>query len=216
MTIQPCPPQFKGQTISPADMANWARQAGFSGPDLTTIVAIGIAESHGHTDAKNTNLDGSTDYGVWQINSVHADLFDKWPEWWSVTNANMAHALFTARKNSFDDWVTYKNGTYQMYMGQAGSAALNPGAATNTSGGPDQTTTTNIIPGVDAIASSLSAFSTGFAAMAKWMSDVHNWERVGLVFIGGALVVGALVMLTGKEISAPLENVTGKVLRAAV
>jgi hypothetical protein len=214
MTYQPVPAEFKGQVLTPAQIAQWAVQAGFKGNDLAVAVAIAMAESSGHIDAKNINIDGSTDLGIWQINTVHADLLARYPQWWSVENADMAFSLYQSKGGKFTDWVTYNTGAYQLYMSQAKQAAASPDTG-NVIGGPGDTKTVNVIPGVDSIASSLSAFATGFAAVAQWMGDVHNWERVGLVLIGGALVVGALVMVAGESVSGPVEKVTGKVLRAA-
>jgi hypothetical protein len=208
--------------LTDSQLASWVRGAGWQTLDeMVTAIAIAYAESSGRIDAKNTNLDGSVDYGVWQINSVHADLFAKYPEWWTVSNAVMAYELYKSKGNKFTDWVTYNTGAYKMFTSHARAAASDVSAPANTDlgdagvAGSDQTTTTTIIPGVDAIASSLAAFSTATAAVASWVSDVRNWERVGMVLIGGALVVGALVMVAGKEVSGPLENVAGKVLRAA-
>ena len=214
MAIQSVPSQFKGQTLSDAQIAGWAQQGGFTGNDEAIAVAVAIAESSGHIDATNTNTNGSVDYGIWQINSVHADLFNQYPQWWSVENADMAHAVYAAAGNKFSPWTTYNSGAYQLYMTRAKAAVGAPDQG-NVVGGPGDTRNVTVIPGVDSIASSLAAFGTGFSAVAGWVSDVHNWERVGLVLIGGALIVAALAVLGGKAVSGPLEYAAGKVLRSA-
>lgn len=180
-------------------IAQWAVQAGFSGQDLVTAVAVALAESNGRIDATNTNANGSTDYGVWQINSVHADEFTKYPQWWSVENADMAHDIWAAAGNSWSPWSTYTSGKYTSFLLQATSAAKNPDTS-NVVGGPGDTKNVNIIPGVDSIAQSLSGFTTALAAIASWISDPQSWERVGMVLVGGALVVGALIMVSGKSV----------------
>jgi hypothetical protein len=197
--VQAVPAEFKGQTLTPAQIAQWAVQAGFSGQDLTTAVAVALAESSGRIDATNTNIDGSIDYGVWQINSGHADEFAKHPQWWSVENADMAHDVWAAAGNKWTPWVTFNNGRYTSFLLQATAAAKNPDTG-NVVGGPGDTKNVTIIPGVDSIAESLSGFTTGLAAVGAWIGNPQNWERVGLVLVGGALVVGALIMVAGKSV----------------
>jgi hypothetical protein len=214
VTIQPVPPEFAGQHLSDAQIAGWAIQAGFSGADLQKAVAIAIAESGGRVDATNHNTNGSTDYGVWQINSIHADEFAKYPQWWSVENADMAHDIYAAAGNSFSPWTTYTSGAYQMYMSRAATAAGAPDKG-NVTGGPQDTTTVTEIPGVTSIATSLSAFSQGLAGIAKWVGTPSNWERVGLVLIGGALVVGALVMIADQAVPASVKRNVNAAVKAA-
>ena len=204
--VDAVPPEYKGQTLTPKQIAVWATQAGFTGNDVTTAVAVALAESGGRIDATNTNTNGSTDYGVWQINSIHADEFAKHPQWWSVENADMAHDIFVAAGNSWKPWTTYTSGAYNMYLAQASSAASSVNADGFGAGGPDSTKNVTTIPGVDSIAESFSAFSTGVAAVAKWISDPHNWERVGLVIVGGALIVGALVVIAGDKTAAVVKK----------
>lgn len=163
-------------TLTPGQIANWAQQAGFSGPDLTTAIAVALAESGGNTDAVNHNSNGSTDYGVWQINSVHADLFNKYPQWWSVENADMAYEIYKAAGNKFTPWTTYTSGAYQKFMTQAAQAAGNPSPAAG--GGPDQTTTVNPI----------SQLADGVGGLISWLSTPSNWIRI-LEVIGGATLV---------------------------
>lgn len=197
--VQPVPAEFKGQTLTPPQIAQWAIQAGFSGQDLVTAVAVALAESGGRIDATNTNSNGTTDYGVWQINSVHADEFSKHPQWWSVENADMAHDIYAAAGNTFQPWSTFTSGRYTSFLLQASSAAKNPDTS-NIVGGPGDTKTVTTIPGVDSIAESLSGITTAIAGVTSWIGNAQNWERVGLVLIGGALVVGALIMVAGGSI----------------
>jgi hypothetical protein len=56
-------------TISQAIQS--ATRAGFTGSGLITIVAIAMAESGLNSTAVGHNLNGTTDYGILQINSVH-------------------------------------------------------------------------------------------------------------------------------------------------
>lgn len=54
-----------------AEMTAAARSVGLSGAALTQAVAYGLAESGGDQHAVNHNSNGTTDYGWWQINSIH-------------------------------------------------------------------------------------------------------------------------------------------------
>lgn len=49
-------------------------QAGGNPAVASMASAIALAESGGNPDAKNSNSDGSTDRGLWQINTVHGPL----------------------------------------------------------------------------------------------------------------------------------------------
>lgn len=112
--------------LSPEQIANAAHDAGFRGQDLTTAVAIALAESSGDPRAHNgTPPDNS--YGLWQINMIGAlgpdrrhqfhldsnsELFD--PE----TNAKAAFAI-SGKGDSFQPWTTYTSGAYKSHLDEA-------------------------------------------------------------------------------------------------
>src|SRR5216684_2897645 len=103
--------------MNASDIATYARQAGFSGNDLATAVAIALAESSGNpTVVGDLNLTPGGSVGLWQINlKAHpdlaaGDLTD--PQ----TNANAAYAVYQAAGNSFHPWTTYKTGAYTAYL----------------------------------------------------------------------------------------------------
>lgn len=216
MTIKPAPPEAKGVTLTDVQIASWARTSGFATlNDITTAVAIALAESGGHIADTHLNLNGSTDYGVWQINSVHAALFDQYPDWWTVSNGKMAFSVFQGF--GWKAWTTYNSGAYLLYMGRARAAATDASAPAGTDmsagsgvAGQDSTKTVTTIPGFDSVAQSLSAYATGLAAVTAWISDIHNWERVGLVIVGGALIVGALTVIAGDKTIAAVKKLPVK------
>jgi hypothetical protein len=100
--------------LSAAEIAVYAMQAGFTGDNLVTAVAIALAESGGDPKASGDN---GTSYGLWQIHwTVHpefdsAQLFD--PQY----NANAAFLLYQRRGN-FEDWSTFdpKDGSTPKYL----------------------------------------------------------------------------------------------------
>lgn len=107
-----------------AQLQQLAANAGFSGPDLATAVAIALAESSGNptkynpeTAARGGTPQGQGSYGLWQIYlKMHpefagANLFD--PQ----TNANAAYSIYSKR-GGFSDWTTYTEGEYLTYLPQ--------------------------------------------------------------------------------------------------
>ena len=99
-----------------------ARAAGFSGRDLVVAVAVAGAESGWRATATNVNTNASVDYGMWQINSVHADLLASgdWRDPYS--NAQMAHSVWADAGGSWTPWTTYTSGAYLSRLSAAQKA----------------------------------------------------------------------------------------------
>jgi hypothetical protein len=111
-------------TLSARQIAGYAKAAGFSGTNLTIAVAVSLAESGGRTAATNHNTNGSTDYGLWQINTVHGSLLASGQ--WSnpADNARMAYAVW--KEQGWHGWTTFNTGAYMAHMGAAMVASGNP------------------------------------------------------------------------------------------
>lgn len=79
--------------------------------------AICMAESQDNPNATDNDSDGSTDYGLMQINSIHADLvngdlnslFDP------ATNIKIAYKL-SQQGTKWTAWTTYNNGEYKKWL----------------------------------------------------------------------------------------------------
>jgi hypothetical protein len=112
--------------LSPEQIAQAAHDAGFRGNDLTTAVAIALAESSGDPRAHNP-VPPDNSYGLWQINMIGAlgpdrrdqfdldsnrELFD--PE----TNARAAFAI-SGKGDSFQPWTTFTSGAYKSHLDEA-------------------------------------------------------------------------------------------------
>jgi Lysozyme like domain len=108
--------------LSPAQIQQLAANAGFSGDDLNTAVAIALAESFpsGNPNSYNPETSagapaGKGSYGLWQIYlAAHPEfagqnLFD--PQ----TNANAAYSVYL-KAGGFSPWTTYTSGAYQQYL----------------------------------------------------------------------------------------------------
>ena len=122
-----CCPSTGGGTIpagltdtSAASAAEVAIGAGFPADQLVTAVAVAGAESGWNPSATHVNSNGSTDYGLWQINSVHADLLASGNWQLPADNARMALAVW--KSSGWSAWVTFNSGAWQGYVGAARTA----------------------------------------------------------------------------------------------
>lgn len=114
-----------------AGVAAVAYAAGWRGDDLKIAVAIARAESDWNAKATNRNGDGSTDYGLFQINSVHAAILagGNWAD--PAANAVMAHQVWLEAGGSFSPWVTFWDGSYLRFLADAptcSAAGTDPGS----------------------------------------------------------------------------------------
>lgn len=142
--------------LSASQIANLAAAAGFAGDDLTTAVAVALAESNvpattpatGNTDAYNPEIQAGTptglgSVGLWQIyEKVHPE-FVSWDLRDPQTNANAAFLVYSRAGQSFRPWSTFKSGAYlaRMNLAQAGVLADAQGS------GPGQIPDGGIVPG---------------------------------------------------------------------
>jgi Lysozyme like domain len=107
-----------GPKLQPRALAHLAYDAGWHDVNnLTTAVAVCLAESQGYQNAFNDNYDSSgavvsRDVGLWEINipasqigtEVESNLYV------AVNNAQAAYALW--QKRGFEPWVAFQTGVY--------------------------------------------------------------------------------------------------------
>lgn len=154
----------------PDQISIFASEAGFSGNDLVIAIAVAMAESGGDTEATHVNTwDGSTDYGLWQINSIHSQLLagKHWMD--PAVNASMAYEIW--KGSGWRAWSTYTNGAYLVHMPIALVAANNP--AQN----PSPTKVNNI------------ASTDSLVKFTGMLTDATTWRRTGLFLAGVAIMV---------------------------
>lgn len=111
-------PAVESNYKSECQVASYLSAAGFPQSTLSTMVCISKYESSFNCDATNKNTDGSTDYGLMQINSYWwcsgdpmskyngcsaacTSLFD------CQKNANCAYTVW--RQQGYNAWYGYKN-----------------------------------------------------------------------------------------------------------
>lgn len=148
--------------------------AGFTGSDAITAVAVALAESGGNPTATNKNSNGSTDFGLFQINSVHRGILSS-GNWQNPRdNARMAKQVFDQSKG-WTPWVAWKQGKHTLYLTRAKAAISGAGEVPNTE-----------VPLEDSPAPEGQAGITGFLNMVQ---NPNTWARVGY-FLAGIILLG--------------------------
>ena len=105
-----------------------ASRAGFIGPDINTIAAIANAESNRNVSATTHEPNGTTSYGVYQINSI---WLGNTVDGTKVTVSNLHDLDFSSKvayyifkKSGFNAWTTYKTGVYKKYLTDVSSTSV--------------------------------------------------------------------------------------------
>jgi hypothetical protein len=192
-------PNTQSGALTDAQLAGYAKGAGFSGNGLVLAVAVALAETRGHPTATAHNPNPpDNSYGPWQINmygslgparrkqfglSRNEDLFNV------ATNAKAAYAISSQGKN-FTPWSTYLDGKYLAYMSRARKAANAP----DSSGG-------NPSGGTSGSGSVVQAGFLGISevtAFFEFITDPITWLRAGMILAGGLLLLFALYALSGQ------------------
>lgn len=144
--------------------------------------AISMAENRsGDPHARHQNSDGSTDVGLWQINTVHGAQATEDP----MGNARAAVAI---SKNGTDwrPWTTFKNGAYIPFLHNAANAFPEP----SDDAAAAAAVVTNPIDTAKAIA--------GFVSRLGVIFEADWWKRVGMV-LAGVVAIALAVMYVAKE-----------------
>lgn len=86
------------------------------GSEARVAYAVMMAESGGRTNATNKNTNGSTDRGLFQINSIHTKKVNgNLESLYNVeTNVNVAKRIYDG--SGWNAWSAYKNGSYKKYL----------------------------------------------------------------------------------------------------
>lgn len=191
--------------LSDQQIANVAKASGWATTaDITKAVAIALAESGGRTDAVNHNFNGTYDYGIWQVNSVHG-----FPVSELLTPTGNGRAAYTVyRQQGWRAWSAYNNGSYLAFLPRARAVAGSASGGGSVENAPTHTDWPNI-PGTDVL-SSVKAFF-------DWITDPHNWQRVGMFILGGILLIIGLFKLTGdNKLSTATKSAIGVATRVKV
>lgn len=199
------PPEYVNQSPATAgQLALWAQQVGVPADQVPTAVAIALAESGGKGAAVGgPNSDGSYDLGYWQINNkAHAGLLLQYPSWWEAPSNSRMMASVSGGGRNWRPWTTYTSGKYKEFLPAATAGAEAP--ADNTVQGETNTVLfgrlADIAEGIGEtfvdLVNGVIQIAQGAFKMMVWMANPHNWVRTILVGLGGALLIGALVVLS--------------------
>ena len=144
-------------TIDDAQIAAYARQAGFPNDQIATAVAVALAESSGNPSI--VNYLGCV--GLWQIfESVHKAKHPLWTTNWlklPANNAVAAYAIWVEAGRSWRPWSTYTSGAYRRYLARGQTAA---GSNTDVVGyiGNDNPLIPNAVEGPADVKAGVAAF----------------------------------------------------------
>ncbi len=176
--------------------------AGFPQSAIAMCIAIIMAESGGRPNAVNDkNSNGSTDRGLFQINSIHRALIDVPAVFDPLKNAQAALSI-SSNGTKWTPWSTYNNGAYQKFMPQAQNAA---GKAKKLSGS---------VPSVDESAGKTSGGMVSGAiggAAANPIASTNNGDGTVTGTLTSAAVGGGAIPKFGGNVSTEyLKSLFGK------
>jgi hypothetical protein len=196
------------------EIAGYAYTAGLRNPGkIAMAVAIAEAESGGNVKAYNGK--GRDDsYGLWQINmkahtTAELGIGSKDALYDPVTNAR-AMVKISKSGSSWSPWTTYplRAAAYLPPATAATAAFLaNPeNAAPYVVGGAQAVADAT---GVGALASTVADAVQTPLRVVNWMTEPGTWIRIALFAIGGAMVVGGVMVF----IRPATESAAGAVMK---
>lgn len=190
-----------------------AKTAGFNEYQSWLWSFIALAESGGDPNAVNRNRDGTTDTGLWQINSIHRKANPTWTEAWlknPLNNAKAAYALAKGDKTRKGQYA----GTQPWYSSEESregykgwkelaadwqkddpSAFAGSIAEETLRGDLDIPIVSDVIEGADSVKDAAVGALELAGKSALWIGNPRNWLRVGYVVGGLALVVGGATLI---------------------
>lgn len=183
--------------LTPAQVAGYAKQAGFIGQSAVIAVAVAMGESGLNPSAMgDTGITTATwgpSIGLWQIRSLNAEkgkgtsrdatrLTDP------AFNARAAYEISSGGKN-WRPWSVYTSGAYLRHMTMARIAVQSPD---------------NISPNPNESSGDLS----GIGALGSGLTNPQTWARIAYTIAGAALLIYALARISG---TAEVVSKVGKV-----
>lgn len=196
---------------SAQQIAGYAKAAGFPPNEIATATAVALAESGGETTATNKNTNGSTDYGLWQINTIHGQLLNQGDKFNPLDNAKMALTVFARAGNKWTPWTVYKSGAYRGQLATATLAAGNP--IDPQPGELSGTISASVGEGGAEISASAGESPSGILGLVDTINRLTSgslWLRIGAFILGACLIGFSLLRLSGTD------QLVGKAAKMAV
>lgn len=172
--------------------------AGGSAALAPIMAAIAMAESGGNSAAVGHNTNGSTDTGLWQINSVHNVSGMTDPE------ANAKEAVKIYKSQGLSAWTTYTSGAYKKFL-KSGVSAVTTGltGSTSNTNATDASLTGDVGNAIG------QGFAQAFTAIFKPLIEIMVWGTETM--LGGALmVVGFLIVVQNSQTGKKVETEVAK------
>ena len=202
-------------TLNGFSLEALAAKHGFNQWEAKTMAGIALAESGGNTDVigplpTHKNTDGTSDYGLWQINSSHTNLITPgtlasgaWKD--PDHNAAMAHNVYAAQ--GFKAWSSWNaDGS-----GPANKKIAPGGVSKSGSGPPDGAITTATNTALD-IPGAIKAAADSVTAQAGKMGG----QAVAVVVAVALLGLGVAILLGKPGLAvAAVTTPAGKVAKLA-
>lgn len=198
--------------LNAQQLAGYARAAGFPPDQIPTAVAVALAESGGETTATNKNSNASTDYGLWQINTIHGQLLNQGDKFNPLDNAKMAYTVWQRAGNKWTPWTVFKSSAYRTRMAEASLGAAKPTDPPETVGTPQDTSTVpagvegaapgGIPQGITSALSLLGPIGTALGSVVGIFNRLTSGAlllRVGAFMVGSLLIVFSLFRLSGAD-----------------
>lgn len=138
--------QGYGSVLTPDQVKElWVRHGGDPG-QADIAQAVATAESGRRPTAVNgKNTNGSTDFGLWEINSIHRPRFERETgrPWSDIQdpNANTEFAVILQREQGWRPWVGHNSGAYRKFLqgsNEVAASAPAPKPAPTTTQAPAQ------------------------------------------------------------------------------
>lgn len=178
--------------------------AGWSMQEAPTALAIAMAESGLNPTATHKNTNGSTDYGLFQVNSIHNPTQAEKTE--PVANAKKAYSIYAAAGNKWTPWATFNSGAYKSHLAAANAVITGTGKQIQE----------NVDKGMDIQPGPLNPLDGISQTLSKFGSSVLGFVNVSLgLLLGIVLVVLGVVILARGMASKVVTGVAKDALKGA-
>jgi len=181
--------------LTALQIADLARQAGFTGQSVSTITAIALAESSGNPTDVCDSCAGVTEYSV-GLTQVNMDAHHQYSKTYLLDPLNNLKAAFqiSGGGKNFGPWTTYTKGTYRQFYKEAQAAMAVSALPTKN--------------GITTVGVSGSSGSSGPGGIAGWIDEgltsaatsilgAIPWVPIVEVIIGLILILVGIVLLSG-------------------